>query len=104
VDGISPCDDDGRRGVLGVQTASPRVAVERERGRELARRGGVDAVGKVLGAGPRLADVVAGEPSRHGCSTSALRIRRAVSALSAHRGEAVFGRCTGTPGSGPAMA
>jgi hypothetical protein len=40
-------------------------------------------VGKVLGVGLRRAGVVAGEPSRHGRSVSALRIRGAVSALGA---------------------
>jgi hypothetical protein len=57
------------------------VAAERGRGRELAQRGGADAVGKVLVTGLHHAGVVAGEPSRHGRSVSALRIRRAVSAL-----------------------
>jgi hypothetical protein len=56
-----------------------------------ARRGGADAVGKVLGAGLRRAGVVAGEPSRHGCSVNVLRIRGAISTLGAE-GTHVAGR------------
>jgi hypothetical protein len=56
-----------------------------------ARRGGADAVGKVLGVGLRRAGVVAGEPSHHGCSVNVLRIRGAISTLGAE-GTHVVGR------------
>jgi hypothetical protein len=71
VDGISPCNDGGRRGVPDVQTTSPCAAIGRVHGEASRRRHAVLAAhrvprrGHTMGSSARLAGAA---PARRGMS------------------------------------